>query len=190
MAEEGGTVLYRIDYDSLALLRSDSREGSFPNVFPAAASALTRETKPPGDVGVVNLGTPVTNSSLAEFTGAWWRLSFPLNIGNLGDLSGNAGFAVTVALCWRGNSFYAGIMPPGGVMGEGLTMSGVLGFTAKTMTLAPEDCGEGEPAAYNLCFTGIALKLLKLALPPSGGVSLVIRGSRNGISWKAIYVKT
>ncbi|MDR2557925.1 MAG: hypothetical protein LBC86_00035 [Oscillospiraceae bacterium] len=179
--------VYLIDYAHIALRQSDSRAASFPNVFPAAASTLSRETKTPAELKIVSLGTPITNSNLSEFSAPWWRISYPLMIGNLGKLSGNIDFSLNIVFCWRGESFYAGVIPPGGVLGSGLAMSGVLNFTAKAITLAPEVDMDGQVAAYNLGFTSIALKLLKFTIPPSGGVGLLVRGGEDGIAWKAVY---
>ncbi|MDR0221877.1 MAG: hypothetical protein LBI54_10810 [Lachnospiraceae bacterium] len=178
---------YQIDYVNLAVKRSEARAGSFAQVFPAPACAVARATKPPAELGIVTLATPIGNASLTEFAAPWWSVSYPLIIGNLGELSGGADFALTVVFCWRGESFYAGVVPPGGMLGAGLPMSGVLGFTAKAVTLAPVLDADQQVTAYNLGFTGIALKLLKYTLPPGGNVSLVVSGGADGIAWKAVY---
>ena len=185
-----GDRMYEIDYSNLALRQSDSRAGSFPRLFSASASAVIRETKEPAKLGIVPLDTtPIKNSDVAEFITPWWRISYPLTIGNLGKLSGNADFTLTVVLCWREESFYAGVIPPGGMLGAGLAMSGVLSFTAKEMKLGPLFDDENEVMAYELVFTEIALRLLKCTIPPSGVVGLAVQGGKEGIAWKAVYDK-
>lgn len=179
---------YASDYTQLALRKSDARADSFPAVFPSAATKISREVKPLG--GVVPLITAKKNTSVADFTGAWWSLGYPLVVGNLGELSGGKDFAFTIMLCWCGESFYAGIVPPGGLLGEGLSVSGILGLSAKAIKLAPVPVDEsGNVTAYELAFTGIGINVLKFSLAPKGANDFVVRGGVDGVSWKFEYDK-
>jgi hypothetical protein len=177
---------YKIDYTLFTLKQSQPRDGSFAKMFPANAHFLSRETKTPEVLKILTLATPITNSNLSAINSGWWRIDYPLVLGNLGELSSNANFALTVVFCWRGEDFYAGVIPPGGLLGEGLAMSGVLSFTAKAITLAPI-IEEDEVIAYNFGFTGIVLKILKFTIPPEGGAELVVRGGADGVAWKLEY---
>jgi hypothetical protein len=177
--------VYTVSYANLALLKSAARPDSFPAKFPASAGALVCENvaATPADLGMVQLNTAQSAASVKEFSAPWFRLEFPLLLGDLGNLSGNAPFGINVALCWCGDKFYAALVPPLGVFGAGMRMSHVLEFSAATVSLEDD-----KKNTYSLKFNGIALRILGLAFPQSGGVSLIICGRPDGTpTWKTEY---
>jgi hypothetical protein len=185
---DGNGRVYAISYANLALFKSAARPDSFPALFPAPVGALVCETAAanPADLGMVRLNVEQSTASAKEFSAPWFRLEFPLPLGDLGNLSGNAPFDVTAALCWCGSKFFAALVPPPGIFGAGIRMSHVLEFSAASVSL--EAVKQDGESAFSLNFNGIALRILGLAFPQSGGVSVTICGRPNGSpTWKAEY---
>jgi hypothetical protein len=187
---DGNRPVYAISYANLALFKSEARPDSFPAMFPTPAGALLCETAAanPVDLGMVRLIVEQSTVSAKEFSVPWFRLEFPLPLGDLGNLSGNAPFNVTVALCWSGSKFFAALVPPPGIFGAGIRMSHVLEFSAATVSL--ETCKQDGKNGFSLNFNGIALRVFGLAFPRSGGVSVTIFGRQEGSpTWEAKYRK-
>jgi hypothetical protein len=188
---DGNGRVYAVSYTDLALFKSAARPDSFPAVFPAPAGALVCETAAanPAELGMARLNVEQSTAAIKDFSAPWFRLEFPLSLGDLGNLSGNTPFDVKAALCWRGDKLYAALVPPPGIFGAGIRMSHVLEFGAASVSLEAVK-QDSKISAFSLNFNGIALRILGLAFPQSGGVSLSIYGRPNGSpAWKAEYKK-
>jgi hypothetical protein len=179
---------FAMSYGNLALAKAVSRANSFPAVFPCAPDALLCElVDNPAKLGLVPIATPVKAAALSAFSAPWFRLNYKIVMGDLGDLSGNVEFSLTLALCFCGNNFYAGVVPPPGIFGGGLLASGIMSVEAASVSLDYEEIENAN--LYTLKFGGIALKVLKFSFPQSGGTSIEIySGGKEGKpSWKAEY---
>ncbi|MEA5464472.1 hypothetical protein [Leptothoe sp. PORK10 BA2] len=153
--------------------------------------------------GVLDVKTALGKAPLA---GAWYGLSFDIDLGSLGALSSVTKLVSSLVILWLPNpdpaadtrpepQVYVGIKLPG-LSGDvlGFPLQSVIKFSFKTAEFLFDPAKNNpEKSTYLLKLKAIVLKLLVLSLPPNGQTELLIFGNSEGrdqpIGWYAAYAK-
>lgn len=190
----------RIFSPSLAQLALDpgqsvARAGSFYGAFPLKLQGLlsgSGSQATPTSQGFTTVSLP--GPKLEALGEQWYGVALDLDVGGPGALAAQAGWTATLLLGWSpaqtGDSrprMQVGMKLPGaGAQANLLSLQGVLKLAVGQIVLT---CG-GSPPAYLLRLTDIALSLLILRFPPSGGTALYLfgdAGQRTPLAWFAAY---
>jgi hypothetical protein len=150
--------------------------------------------------GFLPAKTPLGSNSMPT---NGFGLTFDLNLGSLGALSGAAKFVAQLLVVWQPNSdgkqekatLFVGLKLPG-IGGDvlGFPLQSVLKLSFKSVELIV-DRSKPASAAYLLKIKKIALKFFVLSFPPNGQTEIVIFGnpdattSNDAIGWYAAYAK-
>jgi len=178
---------------------SQPRDQSLFRKFPLTMSALLTGSP---DKGVKDLGyVPVRVrefSKLGNIGAEWYGLAFILNLGTLGALANNAGFAATLLVAWSPggppNPAQVLLNLPGlGTGKKEIGLQSVLKLTLGSIELSPQLDSEKQITAYLLSLRNIALSFLGKKLPTSGVTDLALfsdfrkEGGGSSLSWYAAY---
>lgn len=178
---------------------SQARERSLFHKFPLTMSALLTGS---ADKGVKDLGyVPVRVrefSKLGNIGAEWYGLAFILNLGTLGALANNAGFAATLLVAWSvggpPNPVQIFLNLPGlGTGKKEISLQSVLKLTLGSIELSPQLDSSKLITAYLLSLRNIALSFLGKKLPTSGVTDLALfsdfkdEGGGSSLSWYAAY---
>jgi hypothetical protein len=178
---------------------SQAREHSVFRKMPMTMSALLTGA---ADKSVKDLGyVPVRVTELSKLGAIgkdWFGLAFTLNLGTLGALASNAGFAATLLAAWSPggdvNPVQLFLNLPG--LGSGkkeLSLQNILKLTIGGLSMAPLVNDSDETYAYVLRLRNIALSLLGQKLPTSGATDIALfsdfrdAGGGSSLSWYAAY---
>jgi hypothetical protein len=156
----------------------------------------------PADAGFVDVETP-TMEGAAALGGEWYGLVYTLNLGSLGALAEQAGFAAQLLAAWSpalastGDAAATGPvaaflnLPGLGPGNNGISLQSVLRLNAAEIRL-DRDIDQGV-VNYVLSLRDISLSFLGAKLPPSGVTDIALFGSdsqdegRSSLSWYAAY---
>ena len=181
--------------------QSGVRPGSLYARFPLKLTGLLYSggDKKVDDYGFMPVSTPLGGSAPA---GAWYGLTFDLDLGSVGALAGKAGLVVSVLAAWQpgkpGQAVYAGLRLPGSSGGKKeISIQGVIKivFNSIQFAVSTGESDTGSSYSYVLKLKKIMLKFLILSLPPKGQTELIIFGDPQGsledrtIGWYAAYAK-
>ncbi|MDR0946167.1 MAG: hypothetical protein LBM87_00265 [Ruminococcus sp.] len=175
---------YTALYSEISLKGSEPRADSFPKLFPARPDSLYCENnKKPLDRGLIPVLTDSVRQAAADdFVLPWYGLRFPIVFGDFGDIADSLGLAASLHLCFSGNNFFAGLKPPDGFFGGGLSSSALMNFSAKTISLKKQD------GTFIFTFNGLAVKILKQTFPSDQSVGLQITSNESGKpGWSLSY---
>lgn len=172
---------------------SEPRPDSLFSRFPLKVAGMFQASQgvTPGGEGIIPVDSPLGQSDLNY---PWYALNFGLELGSLGDLAGDAGFVVTLAVCWapsNDNEYqtYLGIKLPNLKNSNSeIPLEGVINLSIGSIELIVED-----KIKYMLKFKTIALKLLGFSFPP-GQLDMLLFGNpsvtdRETLGWYAAYLK-
>jgi hypothetical protein len=183
---------YSMSYTDLSLLKSTARPCSFAGMFPAPADKLVCEynKQSPEQMGFVDLQSDdIRNADLANVKTPWFRIEYPLILGDLGNLSGNLGFQMSLAVCWHKNNVYMAVIPPKGLFDGALAMSGFLNLGIATISISKViDKNTQKLTGYTLELNGVELTVMNRSFPPSGDTTIKISGGEIP-AWSAVYKK-
>lgn len=185
------------------LVNSKPRTASLANRFPLKLTGLTVGTKigtgtdasstSPADLGYSGVNAPIDASIM---TAPWYGLTFDLDMGTLGALSGGRPLIMSVLTAWcvgvvaNDQPIYLGLkMPDARPLGIDWPLQGVLhlGFRSFDFTAS----GEGETRAYMLRMRRFGLSALGISFPP-GNLDVFMFGDPAGgntgkLGWYAAY---
>ncbi|NJP11953.1 MAG: hypothetical protein HC866_22825 [Leptolyngbyaceae cyanobacterium RU_5_1] len=185
------------------LQKSRVRQHSLYAKFPLKLTGLLYSDgkKKPG--GYLPVKTPLGSSGPPDAT-PWYGLTFELDLGGLGALSGATKFVTSLLLGWTptgsagaaGGKVFVGLKMPGlagDVLGFPLQSVIKLAFKSVEFVVAP---GSGDrSSSYLLKLKNIVLKLFVLSFPRGSQTELVIFGDPKGtpenrtVGWYAAYAK-
>ena len=197
----GYTLHFRLDSTAMSFdtALSQARERSLFRKMPLTMSALMTGA---ADKGVKDLGFVAVKvnelSKLGNIGAAWFGLAFTLNLGTLGALANNAGFAATLLVAWSPggppNPVQLFLNLPGlGTGKKELSLQNVLKLTIASIQMAPLLDASDQIYAYVLKLGNIALSLLGKKLPTSGVTDVSLfsdfrqEGGGSSLSWYAAY---
>ncbi|WP_146187001.1 hypothetical protein [Stenotrophomonas sp. HMWF023] len=146
----------------------------------------------PEQMGFVSIGCPLDQTPM---NAPWYGLTYTVDLGSLGALSGSIGMSMTVLAAWStgpGDSppVYVGIRFPSFVPGGGsLPLQGVLKLGFRGFEFIQYDAGGGVPG-FQFWMRRFALSVLCWSFPP-GNADLVLFGAPNdakgSLGWYAAY---
>ena len=196
------------------LVRSSARKYSLYEKFPLKLTGL-KVVKDNGTAlknsGFMPVKSPLGRGKLGD---SWYGLTFDLNLGSLGALTGKAGLVVNMLLAWSpsttegGSGIYVGLKLPGSTGGKKeISIQGVLKIVFKSIEMVvypldptvelyklPDEV-ERE-VGYLLKLKNIVLKFFVLSLPPSGQSEIILFGDPREVDqkdklvgWYAAYSK-
>lgn len=174
-------------------VRANSLYAKFPLKLTGLLYSAGGDDKPLNDFGYMPVKTPLGG---AKIEGAWYALTFDLELGNLGALAGKAGLVASIIAAWSPGKpgVFVGLRLPGSSGGKReIAIQGVLKIVFKSIEFV---VGE-EPGSYLLKLKNIQLKFLVLSLPPSGQTEIIIFGDPQStaeqenrtVAWYAAYAK-
>jgi hypothetical protein len=176
--------------------RSKVRPNSLYAKFPLKLTGMlysAGDDQKLNDFGYMPVKTPLGG---AKIEGAWYALTFDLELGNLGALAGKAGLVASIIAAWSPGKpgVFVGLRLPGSSGGKReIAIQGVLKIVFKSIEFVVGD----DPGSYLLKLKNIQLKFLVLSLPPSGQTEIIIFGDPKGsaesetktVAWYAAYAK-
>lgn len=195
-----------ISFDTAASA-SAARPASLAENFPiqllglVASPDLARPGEPPqgatpGDLGFTSISAPLDQTPL---TAPWYGLSFALDMGTLGALSGAIGLKIEILAAWAP-------VPPGSAQAPvflgiklglsnaingSLPLQGVLKLGFRSFMFETYTTSSGQ-LAYLLRMRRFALSLLIWSFPP-GNADLLLFGApgapKSSLGWYAAYAK-
>jgi hypothetical protein len=178
----------RLDAD-----RSQSRPRSLVGNFPVAPGTLVSSPgQAPADAGFASISAPLDQSTL---TPPWYGLTYTLDLGSLGALTGSAPITLTLLAAWGAGEdvgsrpVYIGLRLPSGP--EWMLQSVIkLGFRSFQFATAEQPPGG---LSYLLRLRRFALSLLGISLPP-GNLDIVLFGDpdhpkNRSVAWYAAYAE-
>ncbi|HEU5103210.1 MAG TPA: hypothetical protein VFU22_29520 [Roseiflexaceae bacterium] len=174
-------------------VRVNSLYAKFPLKLTGMLYSAGDDDKKLNDFGYMPVKTPLGG---AKIEGAWYALTFDLELGSLGALAGKAGLVVSIMAAWSPGKpgVFVGLRLPGSSGGKReIAIQGVLKIVFKSIEFVVGD----EPGSYLLKLKNIQLKFLVLSLPPSGQTEIIIFGDPKGtaesetktVAWYAAYAK-
>lgn len=201
------TVNYQIVEDGIAFdqVSSTMREGSLvpglvlqPVSFITAAAGAT-----PASLGFLPVQLESPAPPQAALTGAWYGVSFLINMGGPGALASAAGFTSHLVLGWSPQTtrtaatpaLFVGLQLPGASPGaSAFSLQGVINLTVGNISLALAAVqGSTGQQAFTLRLRNIALSILGIVkLPPSATIDMFIFGDPGGtgsLGWYAAYIE-
>jgi hypothetical protein len=150
----------------------------------------------PGDLGYTSISAPLDQTPL---TAPWYGLSFALDMGTLGALSGAIGLKIEILAAWAP-------VPPGSAQAPvflgiklgvsnaingSLPLQGVLKLGFRSFMFETYTTSQGQ-LAYLLRMRRFALSLLIWSFPP-GNADLLLFGApgapKSSLGWYAAYAK-
>jgi hypothetical protein len=174
-------------------VRANSLYAKFPLKLTGMLFSAGDDDKKLNDFGYMPVKTPLGG---AKIEGAWYALTFDLELGSLGALAGKAGLVASIIAAWSPGKpgVFVGLRLPGSSGGKReIAIQGVLKIVFKSI----EFVVGAEPGTYLLKLKNIQLKFLVLSLPPSGQTEIIIFGDPTGtaasdtrtVAWYAAYAK-
>lgn len=194
---------FTIERASLDAGTSIWRQGSVFAALPLTLRGLTSGSGAPSGSGYA--GVKLTGAPVSALGPQWYGFTLDLDLGTPGALAAAAGWSATLLLAWSPGSKRAEPAPPRaaaglrlpGASGGGKTLSlqGVLSLSVEDIQLARAKPEGGQPGAYMLRLTNIALSLLGLKFPPGYGTAFYLFGNpaattqRGSLGWYAALAK-
>ncbi len=186
---------------------SEARPASLAENFPiqllglVASPNLSAPGEPPtgatpGDLGYTSISAPLDQTPL---TAPWYGLSFALDMGTLGALSGAIGLKIEILAAWAppppGSTqapVYLGIkLGVSNAINGSLPLQGVLKLSFRSFMFETYTTSQGQ-LAYLLRMRRFALSLLIWNFPP-GNADLMLFGApgapKSSLGWYAAYAK-
>jgi hypothetical protein len=174
-------------------VRANSLYAKFPLKLTGMLYSAGDDDKKLNDYGFMPVKTPLGG---AKIEGAWYALTFDLELGNLGALAGKSGLVASIIAAWSPGKpgVFVGLRLPGSSGGKReIAIQGVLKIVFKGIEFVTGD----DPGSYLLKLKNIQLKFLVLSLPPSGQTEIIIFGDPMGtadsetrtVAWYAAYAK-
>ena len=180
--------------------QTNARQNSLYRAFPLSAGRLIGG---PGAASPASLGyLPVGGDSrLSDLSGAWYGISFRLDLGTPGELVSHIGFEADLLLAWepvqRDDALhlpaFVGLKLPGTEGVGALGLQGIVKVTIDDIELIPI-AEDGQGTTYLLKLQDIALSLLGLKkIPSSSGTTFYLFASpdrsagKPPLGWYAIY---
>jgi hypothetical protein len=180
----------RIDGTRLDPGRSAARRRSLVRGFPVALTGLVGSTtQPPQELGFASVGAPLDQSPLEP---PWFGLTYTLDLGTLGALSGATGLTLTMLAAWGpaaelgARPAYIGLQLPAGMQ---WSLQSVMTLGFRSFQFHTVD--DGPDLAYLLKLRRFALRILGISLPP-GNLDLTLFGDPGNpesrtVGWYAAY---
>jgi hypothetical protein len=172
--------------------RSHARRRSLIHNFPVSLSGLaSSSTQAPQDVGFGSISAPLEQSPLSP---PWYGLTYTLDLGTLGALSGSTPLSLTLLAAW-GAGDAPGSRPAylGLVLPEGLqwSLQSVIKLGFRSIQFTTSENKADASLAYLLRLRRFALTLLGIALPP-GNLDITLFGDSKHpesrtVGWYAAY---
>jgi len=192
------TFAFNLGQVAFDVKQSSPRPASLYGRFPLKLRGLVQgaDNKPPSQQGF--LPVKVEGAVLGGLGDPWYGLTFELDLGTPGALAAGAGWRSSLVLAWSPPGRQVGGLPkafvglqlPGtGNEARLLSLQGILKLSIQDITFRfiPEG------GAYLLKMTDIAVKLLGLKFPPSGGTVFYLFGDparsegSSDLGWYAAY---
>jgi hypothetical protein len=184
------TFALGIDGTRLDPGRSTARRRSLVRGFPVALTGLVGSaTQPPQELGFASVGAPLEQSPLEP---PWFGLTYTLDLGTLGALSGATGLTLTMLAGWGpaaelgARPAYVGLQLPAGMQ---WSLQSVMTLGFRSFQFHTVD--DGPDLAYLLKLRRFALRILGISLPP-GTLDLTLFGDPGNpesrtVGWYAAY---
>jgi len=178
----------RLDAD-----RSQPRPRSLVGNFPVALGTLVSSAgQAPADVGFASISAPLDQSAL---TPPWYGLTYTLDLGTLGALTGSAPITLTLLAAWGAGEdvgsrpVYIGLRLPNGPQ---WALQSVIKLGFRSFQFATSERNDGG-LSYVLRLRRFALSLLAISLPP-GNLDIVLFGDPDhpesrSVAWYAAYAE-
>ena len=180
------------------LQRSKVRQGSLYAQFPLKVTGLLHSSgdKKVSDFNYLSVRSPVS-TQLTDGS-PWYGLTFDLDLGSFGALSGNLSFVGSLVAAWNPGAsdkrVFVGLRLPGISAGiGGFSIQGVIKLSFKTAEFLVDT--SGDKAGYLLKLKNLLLKVLVFSMPPNAQTQLIIFGNPDGtvsdrsVGWYAAYAK-
>jgi hypothetical protein len=175
--------------------RAESLYAKFPLKFTGMLYSSGPTDKQLDEYGFMPVKTPLGGRKIEP--GAWYALTFDLDLGSGGALAGQSLVASIVAAWAPGQpNLFVGLRLPGSSGGKReIALQGVLKIVFKSIEFVVGDA-DGA-ASYLLKLKNIQLKFMVLSIPPSGQTEIIIFGDPHAspdsetktVGWYAAYAK-
>jgi hypothetical protein len=185
------------------LSKSPVRQHSLYAKFPLKLTGLLYSDGKQKPSGYLPVKTPLGSGSLPDGT-PWYGLTFELDLGGLGALSGATKFVTSLLLAWTpvgigkqaDSKIFVGLKMPG-LAGDvlGFPLQSVIKLAFKSVELAVTPSKGDRGPSYLLKLKNIVLKLFVLSFPQGSQTELIIFGDPQGtpenrtVGWYAAYAK-
>lgn len=165
--------------------------------FPLKLTGLLQgaEGTTPQSGGFLPVNTPNEESSL---TYPWYGLLFSLSLGTMGALVSNKDFSAELLVAWAPNgseaATFVGLRLPGSDGAQKtFRIQGLFEMALSDIDLFVSQ--EASGTAYTMIWRNIGFQVLRLKLPPGGGVDFVLfgdpsaTGKSGSLGWYLAYAK-
>lgn len=178
------TPTWRFDISEMIIDQAASRRrrSSLPSRFPLKFTGFVQggDGTSPTDGGFLPVNSPMPAAAL---TAPWFGFTYALDLGSAGGLVSGKDFSSGLIVAWspsdRGASAtFLGLRLPGSDgASKSLKVQGIFDITIASIDLyvSPEANG----VAYTLLLRNIAFEVLRMKIPPSGGVDIALFADPN-----------